>query len=233
MQFVMLLCSAVAFGAGPPAWLGGGIRTPAPRMMAAHDAGERDRLLDALHRGTEVEHASVDVPSHQQVATDEDGEMVPDKFTWVDEHACIGCTYCASLARSTFFMEPEHGRARVFQQGHDADEVIDEAVASCPVNCIHYVSFSDLKILEEEREAQVINFKARLVGGDAGADFVPPTKERPHHCPSPPGIVPWTEASSPPGSHTHIHRTFGARLRASGAGSPALHRASPRGCLAA
>lgn len=37
-------------------------------------------------------------------------------LTFVDEHQCIGCYNCAMIARNTFFMEDEHGRARVFRQ---------------------------------------------------------------------------------------------------------------------
>jgi len=62
-------------------------------------------------------------------------------------------------------MTDEHGRARVFRQAGDSDELIAEAVDTCPVDCIWYVSWEDLVILENEREYQVINNQARLVGG--------------------------------------------------------------------
>lgn len=35
---------------------------------------------------------------------------------YVDEYTCIGCTNCAHVAPNTFYMDDEHGRARVFQQ---------------------------------------------------------------------------------------------------------------------
>jgi len=38
------------------------------------------------------------------------------RFVYVDEHTCIGCTMCATTARSTFFLEDTWGRARVYQQ---------------------------------------------------------------------------------------------------------------------
>jgi Fe-S-cluster-containing hydrogenase component 2 len=60
-------------------------------------------------------------------------------------------------------MESEHGRARVFQQWGDDDETIQIAIQTCPVDCIHYVSYDELKRLEIERRDQNINFKARLV----------------------------------------------------------------------
>ena len=54
-------------------------------------------------------------------------------------------------------MEDEHGRARVYDQAGDSDELVQEAIDTCPVNCIHYVSHEDLVILEQEREGQFIN----------------------------------------------------------------------------
>ena len=35
-------------------------------------------------------------------------------------------------------------------------QVVDEAIAACPVNCIDYVTYDDLVILEQERDDQVI-----------------------------------------------------------------------------
>lgn len=93
-----------------------------------------------------------------------------DRFVYVDEVDCIGCTHCASTARHTFFMEEEWGRARAFRQDGDDPETVAVAIDTCPVNCIYYVSYDDLVTLEQEREAQVINNSARLVGGDAAPE---------------------------------------------------------------
>jgi hypothetical protein len=78
------------------------------------------------------------------------------------------------VAQSTFFMEQELGRARVFQQWGDDEETIQIAIETCPVDCIHYVPYDELKKLEIERRDQNINFKSRLVnsgdyGGGGGA----------------------------------------------------------------
>lgn len=40
------------------------------------------------------------------------------------------------------------------------------AISTCPVDCIHYVDWPELKDLEAEREGIEINFKAKLVGND-------------------------------------------------------------------
>lgn len=94
---------------------------------------------------------------------EETGELVRTQMVYVDEHTCIGCTNCATIAQSTFFMHSEHGRARVFQQWGDDDETIQIAIETCPVDCIHYVAYDELERLEVERRDQNINFKARLV----------------------------------------------------------------------
>jgi ferredoxin len=104
------------------------------------------------------------VESHTKVPIDEEtGEPIRSQMVYVDEHTCIGCTNCAMTAQSTFFMQEDHGRARVFQQWGDDDETIQIAIETCPVDCIHYVPFDELVHLEKERRNQNINFKARLV----------------------------------------------------------------------
>ena len=104
------------------------------------------------------------VESHTQVEWDDElDEPVRSQMVYVDEHTCVGCTNCAMIAQSTFFMEAEHGRARVFQQWGDDDETIQVAIETCPVDCIHYVPYDELKKLEVQRRDQNINFKARLV----------------------------------------------------------------------
>ena len=45
----------------------------------------------------------------------------------------------------------------------DDEETIEVAIQTCPVDCIHYVPYDELKRLEIERRDQNINFKARLV----------------------------------------------------------------------
>ena len=77
------------------------------------------------------------------------GGKLREKAVWVDERKCIGCTYCSSVATNTFAMEPEQGRARAFRQDGDSDELIQEAIDTCPVDCITWVSFEDLIKLEE------------------------------------------------------------------------------------
>jgi len=144
---------------------------------------EEEQIIDDFRRVTaesgfgmmvedDVDLATVE--SHTMVEKDEEtGEPIRTQMVYVDEHSCIGCTNCAMIAGSTFFMEEYLGRARVFNQWGDDDETIAVAIETCPVDCIHYVPYEELVSLEVTRRNQNINFKARLVnqgeyGGGTG-----------------------------------------------------------------
>jgi ferredoxin len=85
------------------------------------------------------------------------------KFHFVDEPTCIGCTWCADVARNTFTMESELGRGRVFRQHGDSIDVIKEAMECCPVNAIHSVTWEQLVSSEKRREEH-----SRLASGNPG-----------------------------------------------------------------
>ena len=82
------------------------------------------------------------------------GGKLRAKAVWVDESLCIGCTYCGCVATNTFAMEPDLGRARAIRQDGDSTELIQEAIETCPVDCIKWVDFEDLKGLKEKLEKQ-------------------------------------------------------------------------------
>lgn len=84
------------------------------------------------------------------------GGVLRQKGVYVDEITCIGCKHCAHVARNTFYIEPDYGRSRVVRQDGDPEEIIQEAIDTCPVDCIHWVNYTELKQLEEERKYQVI-----------------------------------------------------------------------------
>ncbi len=89
----------------------------------------------------------------------------------VDECRCIGCGKCASVAASTFAMEDEWGRARVATQWADSRDLIGEAVATCPVECIAYVKRSELALLEHVMKSchrENIAIMSRRRGGNFG-----------------------------------------------------------------
>jgi len=84
------------------------------------------------------------------------GGMLRQKGVYVDEITCIGCKHCAHVARNTFYIESDYGRARVVRQDGDSEEVIQEAIDTCPVDCIHWLDYTELRKFEEERKYQVI-----------------------------------------------------------------------------
>jgi ferredoxin len=78
------------------------------------------------------------------------------KGVYVDEKTCIGCKHCAHVAPNTFYIEPVYGRSRVFNQEGEPEELLQEAIDTCPVDCIHWVDYTKLKHLETKRKNQVI-----------------------------------------------------------------------------
>jgi ferredoxin len=84
------------------------------------------------------------------------GGQFRQKGVYVDEITCIGCKHCAHVARNTFYIEPDYGRSRVYRQDGDSEEIIQEAIDTCPVDCIHWLDYTELKALEADRKHQVI-----------------------------------------------------------------------------
>ena len=72
------------------------------------------------------------------------GGQLRMKAIWVDEKVCIGCRYCAHVATNTFLMIQETGKCRAIRQDGDSTSIIDEAIDTCPVDCIHWISFEEL-----------------------------------------------------------------------------------------
>jgi ferredoxin len=96
-----------------------------------------------------------DAPERSGFEPELGGEL-RQKGAYVDETICIGCKHCAHTAPNTFYIEPEYGRARVIRQNADPDDLIQEAMDTCPVDCISWRDYTELKRLEQERKNQVI-----------------------------------------------------------------------------
>ena len=82
------------------------------------------------------------------------GGALRERAVWVDEAVCIGCRYCAHVATNTFAIEPNLGRSRAIRQDGDSSERIQEAIETCPVDCIHWVQFDELPALRRQLDAQ-------------------------------------------------------------------------------
>ncbi|WP_216918983.1 ferredoxin [Synechococcus sp. CCAP 1479/9] len=84
------------------------------------------------------------------------GGALRQQAVWVDEAVCIGCRYCAHVAGNTFVVEPDWGRSRALRQDGDSTERIQEAIDTCPVDCIHWVPYEQLPVLRAQLDDQEI-----------------------------------------------------------------------------
>ncbi|KAF4399949.1 hypothetical protein CsatB_020439 [Cannabis sativa] len=83
---------------------------------------------------------------------------------FVDEFSCIGCKNCANVAPDVFDIEDDFGRARVYNQCGNV-ELVQQAIESCPVDCIHWTSAAQLSLLEDEmRRVERVNVALMLSG---------------------------------------------------------------------
>ncbi|CAK7348131.1 unnamed protein product [Dovyalis caffra] len=95
----------------------------------------------------------------------------PKDHAFVDEFSCIGCRNCANVAPDVFGIEEDFGRARVYSQC-GKPRLVQQAIDSCPVDCIHWTSAAQLSLLEDEmRRVERVNVALMLSGmGSAAAD---------------------------------------------------------------
>ena len=60
------------------------------------------------------------------------------KKVYIETEECIGCESCVELCPEVFEFDDAEGKARVkLPEGGD-EECIEEAIESCPVECIHW-----------------------------------------------------------------------------------------------
>ena len=90
------------------------------------------------------------------------GGELREKAIWVDEAACIGCQYCVHVATNTFIVDEDLGRARVIRQNGDDIELVQEAIDTCPVDCMHWVDFEDLDRLEASLNREMFQSLGKL-----------------------------------------------------------------------
>ena len=91
--------------------------------------------------------------SHTRVPLAYDGKtpLATHPMIFIDEDSCIGCSHCWTIAPRTF-VKSELGRARCFDQSGDSLSTASTAVSSCPVSCMHKVSFEELTEFEKARD---------------------------------------------------------------------------------
>ncbi len=54
----------------------------------------------------------------------------------IDQDECIGCEACVETCPSVFVFDEEEGKAAVVDGADSSEECVDEAIASCPAECI-------------------------------------------------------------------------------------------------
>jgi len=84
------------------------------------------------------------------------------QFLFVDEWNCVCCRNCCDISPQTFCIQADNGRANVYMQWGNNEEYLDYAVASCPTECIHWVSREELQSLEYVTAEKMVDEKLAL-----------------------------------------------------------------------
>jgi len=58
-------------------------------------------------------------------------------LAYVDQDECIGCESCVQICPAVFEINDE-GKAAVLPSSDGSEECIEEAMDTCPVECIHW-----------------------------------------------------------------------------------------------
>lgn len=54
----------------------------------------------------------------------------------IDQDECIGCEACVEICPQVFVMDEDEGKAAVLEDSDATEDCVDEAIASCPAECI-------------------------------------------------------------------------------------------------
>ena len=60
------------------------------------------------------------------------------KRVYIDEEECIGCQSCIEICPEVFQMREDGEKAEVVSFEGCPEELIQEAIDTCPVSCIHW-----------------------------------------------------------------------------------------------
>jgi ferredoxin len=60
------------------------------------------------------------------------------KKVYIDEDECVGCGACEELCPDVFKVDVDTEIAGIIQSEVDSEECIEEAMETCPVDCIHW-----------------------------------------------------------------------------------------------
>jgi len=57
---------------------------------------------------------------------------------YIDEEECIGCGTCEEISPEVFKLNEETEKAEVIEPEDGPENLIEEAIEACPVECIHW-----------------------------------------------------------------------------------------------
>ncbi len=60
------------------------------------------------------------------------------KRVYIDEEECIGCGSCEEICEEVFRLNEETEKAEVIMPEGGPEDLIQEAIDSCPVECIYW-----------------------------------------------------------------------------------------------
>ena len=66
------------------------------------------------------------------------GEKKMSRRVYIDEDECIGCGSCEEICPEVFKFNEEAEKAEVVKPEGGPEDLIEEAIGVCPVDCIHW-----------------------------------------------------------------------------------------------
>jgi len=54
----------------------------------------------------------------------------------IDRDACLGCEACVEICPNVFRFDEDEGKAHVIEGADGSEPCVEEAIASCPAECI-------------------------------------------------------------------------------------------------
>jgi ferredoxin len=60
------------------------------------------------------------------------------KYVVIDTEECTGCETCVELCSEVFAFNEDEEKAEVIMEEGGPEDCIEEAIESCPVECIHW-----------------------------------------------------------------------------------------------
>ncbi len=56
----------------------------------------------------------------------------------IDQEECIGCESCVEVCPEVFAFDEDEEKAYVIQEEGGPEDLIEEAIETCPSECIHW-----------------------------------------------------------------------------------------------